>query len=332
MYRIKNASSNTSALTIATTSSQTIDGASSWILDEQYETIVVVSDGSNWYVSSQSLPNSSGQWVQGGNSVGAIKNFGTTSNYDLPFITNNSERMRISSTGNVGIGISTFSGTNPERLIVDAGTDGSGNYQNVILGKGNTNSYAQLNIQNNSSGTASSSDVVATSNNGNETSNYIDMGINGGSNSSTGILGGANTAYLYSTGNNFSIGNATSSKDLIFFTGGTATTNERLRATANGITVTGSVTVGYHSGTGAYTVLSTDYVVINTGAAATWTLPTASTCAGRVYRLLNQGTGSITLSQSVRTASGTTSTTLIVTAGSNFYEILSDGTEWRRIN
>jgi len=272
-------------------------------------------------------------WLLDGNSVSAIKKFGTTSAFDLPFITNNTEKMRITSAGTVGIGTTTFSSTNPEELIVDAGSTGNTTFQNVIVGKGNTNSYAQLNIQNNSAGTAASSDVVATANNGTESVNYIDMGINGGSNTSTGILGAANNAYLYATGNDFVIGNSTENKDLIFYTTiPTATSTERMRVTGNGVKVSGSVTVPYRSGTGAYTVLATDYVIINTGGATTWTLPDPAGCAGRVYRLLNQGTGSITLSRTARIASGTTSTTLVVTAGSNFYEILSDGTEWRVIN
>jgi hypothetical protein len=354
----------------------------------------------------------SSSWALDGNSVSSIKTIGTTSAYDLPFITNNTEKMRITTggnvgigttapnyqmhlhksaaatsnwmqitnnatgtgtydgffygvsatgqpqiwgendlaiytgsgttnnltmtlnaNGNVGIGTTTFNGTYPERLIVDAGTPSTaGNYQNVIVGKGNTNSYAQLNIQNGSSGTAASSDVVATANNGTESVNFIDMGINGGGNTSTGVLGGANTAYIYGTGNDMAIGNATSAKDLILFTGGTATTNERLRATANGLTMTGSHTVSYRSGTGNYTLLTTDYVVINTGGAATWTLPAASGCAGRVYRLLNHGTANVTLSVAVNTANATTSTTLAFAAGSNFYEIVSDGTAWRVIN
>ena len=98
------------------------------------------------------------------------------------------------------------------------------------------------------------------------------------------------------------------------------------------LSVTGSLAMTYRSGSGNYTVLATDYVVINTGAAATFTLPAANTCAGRIYRLLNQGTGAVTLSQTVRTDATTTTTALAITAGANFYEILSDGTEWRRIN
>ena len=235
----------------------------------------------------------------------------------------------MNTNGNVGIGTSVFDATNPEKLLVDAGTTSS---YNAIAAKGTINNYLQLNIQNKSSGTLASSDIVATANNGTETVNYVDMGINSSGYSSSGILGGANNAYLYATGNDFVIGNATASKDLILFTGGIAASNEKMRLTTNGITTTGSHTVSYRSGTGNYTVLATDHVVINTGAAATWTLPDPTTSAGRVYRLLNQGTGSITLSRTVRTASGTTSTTLLNTAATNFYEILSDGTEWRRIN
>src|ERR1044072_1986055 len=44
---------------------------------------------------------SSNTWAYNGNTVGALKTLGTVDNYDLPFITNNTERMRISSTGNV---------------------------------------------------------------------------------------------------------------------------------------------------------------------------------------------------------------------------------------
>jgi Chaperone of endosialidase len=175
-----------------------------------------------------------------GNNVSSQQNLGTTSNYHLPFITNNTERVRITNTGNVGIGTSTFNATYPEKLIVDAGSTGNTNYQNVIVGKGNTNSYAQLNIQNGSAGTAASSDVVATANNGSETTNFIDMGINGGGNTSTGVLGGANTAYLYATGSDFVIGNSTNAKDLVFYTTASSTSTERMRLTSAGHLVPGA--------------------------------------------------------------------------------------------
>ncbi len=129
----------------------------------------------------------------------------------------------------MGIGTATFDATNPEKLLVDAGTTTS---FNVISGKGTINNYLQLNIQNRSNGSSASSDVVATADNGNETVNFVDMGINSSTYSSTGILGGVNNAYLYATGNDFVIGNGTAAKDLVFFTGGTTAANEKMRVTA----------------------------------------------------------------------------------------------------
>ena len=58
-------------------------------------------------------------WKLDGNLTTAIKSLGTKSNFALPIITNNVERMRISATGEVGIG--TTSPTN--KLTVEAASD-----------------------------------------------------------------------------------------------------------------------------------------------------------------------------------------------------------------
>jgi hypothetical protein len=235
IIHIKNTKTGTvPVLTIATTAAQTIDGQSTWLLDDPNESVNVVSNGSNWLIMGQTLPVGSGTaWTQGGNGVASIKTLGTTTNYDLPFITNNSERMRISSTGNVKIGTSSFDATNPEKLLVDAGTTSS---FNVISGKGSIDNYLQLNIQNRSATANASSDVVATADNGTESINYVDLGINSStySNVTYPIISGANNAYLYSTGNDFIIGNGTANRNLQFFTGGYATSNERMRVTGAG--------------------------------------------------------------------------------------------------
>ncbi|MFD0999177.1 tail fiber domain-containing protein [Ohtaekwangia kribbensis] len=172
-------------------------------------------------------------WLQNGNAVTSIQSIGTTSNFALPFITNNVERMRLTTAGNLGIGSSTFDGTNPEKLLVDAGTTTS---YNLMTGRGSIDNYLQINVKNNSGGGSASSDIVATSNNGTESVNYIDMGINSGgySNTSLPVLGGANTAYLYATGNDFVIGNGTATRPLRFFTGGFTAANERLRIDGSG--------------------------------------------------------------------------------------------------
>ncbi|MGC4101986.1 beta strand repeat-containing protein [Ferruginibacter sp.] len=233
-YMIKNASTTgpTPVLTIATTSSQTIDGSASWTLTSAFETVTLISNGANWNIAGQSLPGGSGvSWTQNGNAVASMKTIGTTSNYSLPFITNNTEKMRLTNTGSLGVGTSTFNGTYPEKLLVDAGTTTS---VNAIVGKGSIDSYLQLNIQNQSAGANSSSDVVATANNGDETTNYVDMGINGGSNTS-GVMGAANDAYLYNIGQNMLLGTGSASKSLVFMTGGTSqATNERMRIDGNG--------------------------------------------------------------------------------------------------
>ncbi len=104
-YWIKNSSTYT--LTIATSSSQTIDGNSTWAMSNQYEAVMLMSDGTNWIVKQQAVPTQGSGWIPGGNSVSTARNLGTTSNMDLPIITNNTERMRATSGGNIGIGTTT---------------------------------------------------------------------------------------------------------------------------------------------------------------------------------------------------------------------------------
>jgi hypothetical protein len=49
-YSIKKIDSSASFVTVATTSSQTIDGGTTAVLKVQYVSITVVSDGSNWSI------------------------------------------------------------------------------------------------------------------------------------------------------------------------------------------------------------------------------------------------------------------------------------------
>jgi len=50
MYHIKKRSASTVSLTIATTSSQTIDGSTTLTITQQYTSLCLVSDGSNWNI------------------------------------------------------------------------------------------------------------------------------------------------------------------------------------------------------------------------------------------------------------------------------------------
>ena len=52
-YKVKKIDSSNNAATIATTSSQTIDGSLTYVLATQYKSATVQSDGSNWWVTAE---------------------------------------------------------------------------------------------------------------------------------------------------------------------------------------------------------------------------------------------------------------------------------------
>ncbi|MFM2383864.1 MAG: hypothetical protein RIQ72_436 [Candidatus Parcubacteria bacterium] len=76
-------------------------------------------------------------WLQGGNTLSTVRLFGTKSNHDLPFMTNNTERLRIAASGNVGIGTSTpthkltIGGTTGNTLYIDSG---AGRFGSIATG------------------------------------------------------------------------------------------------------------------------------------------------------------------------------------------------------
>jgi hypothetical protein len=182
--------------------------------------------GSNTYVGNQTI---SGSLIVTGTISGSFNNFQGTPTH-IPFFS--SSQVLADSTifqvdNGPGQGFSVAINENavttaaPEALYVYQPSTSS---YNVISGKGNLNNYLQLNIQNTNQGNNASSDVVATAHNGNETTNYIDMGINGLNFS--GSLGVSNDAYLYSTGKHLHIGNA-SNYPVQFFAGDTNTDSSR---------------------------------------------------------------------------------------------------------
>ena len=103
----------------------------------------------------------------------------------------------------------------------------------------NQNTYVQTVLQNANSGLNASGDFVITSDTGNDAVNYIDLGLNSSNYSNAALnITGAGDGYLYTSNGQLAIGTAAANA-LLFHTGGTISSNERVR-----ITPTGNVGIG----------------------------------------------------------------------------------------
>lgn len=138
-------------------------------------------------------------------------------------------------TGGGGGGVSSVSSpngtitvTNPTTTVgVDVAnplTEGIGGYTPTagtiaIQWTGNVNNFYQISLQNINSGSSSSTDFVATADNGTDSTHYVDMGINS-SGGATSPFTAANAAYLYSTDNELDLGALGASGVINFYTTG----------------------------------------------------------------------------------------------------------------
>ena len=117
-----------------------------------------------------------------------------------------------------------------------------------IVGSGN--SYIQLNIQNRATGTTATADLVITANNGTDTTNYINLGINNsGYNDSTFSNGSGLDGYLFINGGDLDIGTQTVGRSIEFHAGGTTANKAIARINESGFNlVSGNVTYPVYSG------------------------------------------------------------------------------------
>jgi len=108
-----------------------------------------------------------------GSFSGSVANIDGQTNFIAKYDSPNSIDSSViyQSSSFIAINEVNFTANDPEALYVFQTHPTS---FNVVTGKGNTNNYLQLNIQNTNQGISASSDIVATANNGNEFSNYID--------------------------------------------------------------------------------------------------------------------------------------------------------------
>jgi hypothetical protein len=104
----------------------------------------------------------------------------------------------------------------------------------------NVGGTTQINAQNTSSDNAASSDLVATADNGSNTTNYTDCGINSSTyNQSSYSSGAADDGYCITTGN-FFLGAISSGKVVTVGVGGAASTNVVATFSATGLSLPGS--------------------------------------------------------------------------------------------
>jgi len=222
------------------------------------------------------------------NGTGVALNGETT---NLPnvvvFTTGNQTISGIKTFGNSGI--FSLSGTEP--LILP-------NNPLSIVGSGNT--YIQVNIQNRATGTTATADLVITANNGNDSSNYIDLGINNsGYNDPAFSNGGAYDGYLFVNGGNLDIATTPVNSAIEFHAEGTTADKVIARINRSGLSIiTGNI---YISGNAVLTGN------INLYATTTDLASTGSTLINRIDSL----SGTLTGNYSTITNLANTGSTLV---------------------
>jgi len=151
------------------------------------------------------------------NAIGTAPAFVVGSSSATSFLVSNGGR----------VGISTTSPSWP--LSVEAGSAST-----IAKFTGSLNGFQEINVQNRSNGANASSDITASADNGNDTSHYIDLGING-SGGGAAPFTGVNEAYLYAVDDQLNIGSLGASGAIkLYTTGGAATPLEQARLTSTG--------------------------------------------------------------------------------------------------
>jgi len=174
--------------------------------------LIETSTGSlNSFTSSYNTGSFTGSFKGDGSQLYNIPASGVT-DLHLDKIVSGPYSASISSTR--GFEVNAGSTFNEQVLIRKSG---SINLLNII---GNHESYTQLEVMNTNSGSSASGDIVVTSNSGDESVHYINMGINS-STYNAGYVGRENDSYLINSGEDLyvgTIGGGTHSSDLHLFT------------------------------------------------------------------------------------------------------------------
>lgn len=251
--------------TITATASQTIftpnGGYTAGYIDVYYNGVKLVAgtdfsatDGLTIVLTAGATANAIIETVAYGSvsMADAVRRSGDTFSGTVNFPNNNI----IAANGSVGIG-----NTAPKAPLTIGAANGT--FTNpLVQAASSANSWLQINAQNINPGNNASTDLVLARNDGTDTSNFIDVGINSNNYNQAGYsIMTPGSGYVFTNGGDLVIGTQTS-HNILFHTGNTTAASEKLR-----IDTTGSVVMG--SGTRfLYTAAAGD-VVFNNGATDT---------------------------------------------------------------
>jgi hypothetical protein len=107
-------------------------------------------DGTQWVRIAATNDIAAKAWLPGGNKNGALQTLGTNDNFDLPFATNGTEKMRLSAAGNLGIGNTTpqspldFTAADGRKISFNVAAPNDNQYTGFGLGDGGYSLINQL--------------------------------------------------------------------------------------------------------------------------------------------------------------------------------------------
>jgi hypothetical protein len=222
---------------------------------------------------------------------------------------------------------------------ISVGTAGFTVLPNIVAQfTSNVNSYGQINMQNINSGTASTTEIVATANNGTDTVFFVDMGIAGNAynnaspNNSLGTIIYANDAYLYAQGNtsanvggNLAIGAATAGRSVTIFAGGINNSSNVATFANTGVTVYGNITAANIITTGTYGNITNANVISANSLVVTTTVRTLPVTFANLPSATAAGAGA----RAYITDANTFSFASSVTGGGSYtVPVFSNGSTW----
>ncbi|MFD3293385.1 hypothetical protein SKC35_06780 [Aquirufa sp. KTFRIE-69F] len=221
------------------------------------------------------------------------------------------EAMRITNTGNVGVGTNSPTA----KFDVSAGTTTNVTGMNLT---GSIDDFFQVNVQNtNNTGTKAQSGYAATADNGTTTTGFAWMGINNSAFNFPALynIGAANDVTYIGSGQDMHIANANQTKSIIFSTGKNSTPffNERMR-----ITNAGNV------GIGTATPSTTLEVNGTTRLGGATTIAGAATFTSTVAITMGAAAGKVLTSDASGNASWQTGVTTLASKTANYTLTLND--------